>query len=403
MLFQKIVSFFLSLVLFFSAGVGLGKTDVRTAREISSNACAQAGYRLTGLLLDDCCSLTQHTFTEHLGKGGRAYVWAAASMVETMADAYRLFPGSAKLRAYYTDALTRVLKGYLVEDAEVTVPAGVCPGQSYYNASAGNSGDYYYDDNEWVCIELLLGYMRLGKKELLEAARKNLEFLWTGWDDALGGGLYWSMACTSKNACANAPAAIAFLLAYQITGEETYLEHGKAIYDWMNGTMRENDLFIDAINVATGEKNHWKGVYNQATMIYAGSLLYEITGEEEYYRLTNATVQAVLPHMFTVTETETGETVKMHGNPIYSAWCVGWLARSFVKFYEVDPARDARPMALLKAVLEDELATKDENGLYDPFFCSGDANPEVYDSILAQSGVACTFLNAAYFDAAAGK
>ena len=56
----------------------------------------------------------------------------------------------------------------------------------------GGKGDYYYDDNEWVCIQLLLGYGQLGKRELLSAALDNLEFIWTGWDSSLDGGIFWS-------------------------------------------------------------------------------------------------------------------------------------------------------------------------------------------------------------------
>lgn len=400
MSFQKLTAFFLSVILFFSSGVVFGKCDPDTARAVSSSACAQEGYRLTDYILKKSYDRKNHVFKENLGDGGASYIWATGSVIEMIADAYRLFPASAKLRTYYTEALTKVLKNYLVEDAEIATPGRTHSGVSYYNASAGNQGDYYYDDNEWVCIELLRGYQLLGKKELLDAALTNLDFLWTGWDDALGGGIYWSMGCEGKNACANAPAAIAFLLAYQCTGKEEYLQKGTMIWEWMNETMRENDLFIDAVNVATGGKDLWKGVYNQATMIYAGCLLYEITGEQEWYDLTKATVQAVQTLMFTETETEDGGTdVSMNLNPIFSAWCVGWLVRCLVKYYEVDPAKDTRSMALLEAVLDKELATKDAEGLFDPFFCSGGSNPEAYRSLLSQDGVASAFLNAAYYDA----
>lgn len=401
MSFQKLISFFLSLILFLSSGVGLGKCDLDTARAVSSSAYAREGYRLTEYILKKSYDPIHHVFKENLGDGGTSYIWATGSVIEMIADAYRLFPADLKLKTYYTDALTKVLKNYLVEDAEIATPGKTHSGMSYYNASAGNRGDYYYDDNEWVCIELLHGYRQLGKKELLNAALANLEFLWTGWDDALGGGIYWSMSCEGKNACANAPAAIAFLLAYQCTGKEEYLEKGTMIYEWMNENLRENDLFMDAVNVATGNKDRWKGIYNQATMIYAGCLLYEITGEQAWYDLTKATVLAVEPHMFTETETGDGGTdVAMNLNPIFSAWCVGWLARSLVKFCEIDPERDTRPMALLEAVLDKELATKDAEGLFDPFFCSGGSDPESYRSLLSQDGVASTFLNAAYYDAA---
>ena len=401
MSFQKILFILLSVILFFSSGAGLGKYDLNASRSAADSPFAKEGYQLLNLVLIKSCDLMHHTVKEKLGDGDKAYIWAVASMIEATADAYRLYPANLKLRAYYSDALTQTVNRYLVENAEISTPGRVYNGISYYNASAGNAGDYYYDDNEWICIQLLLGYRQLGKKELLNAALTNLEFLWTGWDDALGGGIYWSMGCDSKNACSNAPAAIAFLLAYQCTGNEEYLKKGTMIYRWANEHLRENDLFIDAVNVATGDKNHWKGVYNQSTMIYAGCLLYEITGEKEWYDLANATVQVLMPHMFTVTEAENGEKdVTMNGNPIYNAWCVGWMARSLVKFYEVDPARDPRPMELLEAVLEKELATKDDEGLFDPFFCSGLSSPDFYRELLSQSGVASVFLNAAYYDAA---
>lgn len=255
MLSTKLLSLFMSLILFLFAGPLCGGRSVKQAREVSENAFAAAGYALTTRILSRSYDPVKYKFKEYMGKGGTPYVWSFASVTEALADAYRLFPTSARLKAAYRDALTNVAEQYLVKDATIAAPEAVYDGISYYNASAGNAGDYYYDDNEWVCIQLLLGSRRLNDPRLLEAARANLEFLQTGWDDALGGGLYWSAEYSSKNACSNAPAAIAFLLAYQLTGEEAYLEQGKRIYDWMNAAMRKNDLFIDSIDVATGRTN----------------------------------------------------------------------------------------------------------------------------------------------------
>ncbi len=163
--------------------------------------------------------------------------------------------------------------------------------------------------------------------------------------------------------------------------------------------MSESDLFVDCVNLDGTVRNRWKGAYNQATMIYAGSLLYEITGDEEYYALTKATVDATLPHIFNETAPENGESgYRMNSNPIFKAWCIGWLMRSYVKFYEIDPQKDAKPLEICAAVMRRELGTKDENGLYDPFFLSGGEDPENYTELLAQCGVACAFLNAAYYE-----
>lgn len=396
---QRCIAFITSIILFFSAGPFSGDCTPARAGAAAKNPYAAAGYGITAQLLKERYNIVRHTMRDRPDRDGMPFVWPAASFIETMADAYRLFPCNVRLKLDYCDALSNALKQYLVEDAGITTPGGVVRGVSYYNASAGNQDDYYYDDNEWVCIRLLLGYQQLGRVEFLKAAQKNLDFLWTGWDDKLGGGIYWYKDFAGKNACSNAPAAIAFLLAYQCTGSETYLEKGKIIYDWMNVALRENDLFIDSIAVASGAKNRWKGVYNQATMIYAGSLLYEITGDETYYELTRRTVNATFALMFREEQTADGTVeIRMNGNPIFKAWCVGWLARSYVKYFETDPAKDTQPMDMLKAVLDRELLTRTEDGLYDPFFCSGESDPDNVSELLAQTGVASAFLCAAYYD-----
>ena len=395
----RITAFFVVLQLLFASVFGVGWNDAAVAVKVSHNDFAISAYQLTALIQKQCYHPLKHKLDKKTDQGGMPYVWSAASYIEMLSDAYRLFPGDIRLRLNYRDALKNLLPRYLAADQSIHTPSGTVDGVSYYNASAGSSGDYYYDDNEWVCFQLLLGYQNLKDASLLTAAEENLAFLKTGWDDAAGGGIYWSSEYSSKNACSNAPAAIAFLLAYQITGKTEYLVFGKEIYDFMNRTMRYDDLFVDNIALDGSVNNYWKGAYNQATMIYAGSLLYEITGDETYYNLTKATVEASVKHVFRQAEAEDGtKTVQMNENPIFKAWCVGWLARSYVRFYEIDPKRDGAAMDRMTSVMRDELATKDENGLYDPFFCSGGQDPENYTELLAQCGVACTMLNTAYFD-----
>lgn len=396
---MKLLSIIMSVVMFFSAGSFFCGRSVGEASSVANNEFACAGYDLTLNILSKSYDLFSHKTYDYMGESDFAYVWPAVSLIENVADAYRLFPGSIKLKTYYNDMLTNGIKRYLVKDAVIKASEKEYSGISYYNSYPGGKGDYYYDDNEWVCIQLLLGYGQLGKRELLSAALDNLEFIWTGWDGSLDGGIYWSSEYSSKNACSNAPAAIAFLLAYQFTQKEEYLEKGRMIYDWMNSALREDDLFIDNIQVESGAKNYWKGIYNQATMIYAGSLLYEITGEKEYYDLTSATVRATIPLMFTETANEDGSVdIKMNANPIFKAWCVGWLARSYEKFYTVDPEHGSLPMDYLSAVLKQELLTKEENGFYDPFFCSGAADDENYTEVLGQDGVASALLCTAYYE-----
>ncbi len=393
MLIKKMISLLISVIMLMTAGLTTKELTEAQTQSISENKYSQAGSALVTRLIDRCYNLPLHRMNEKTDNLKEPSVWPATSLIEAMADAYRLYPDNILLKAAYYDALTKYLDKFKVENTVINTPSGEVSGVTYYNASIRNKGDYYYDDNAWICIQLLNGYEQLGKENLLEAAKRNLEFLWTGWDDVLEGGIYWDKTYTSKNTCSNGPVAIAFLWAYEITGDETYLEKGKMIYDWTNKYMRENDLFIDNITVS-GDKNTWRGAYNQATLIYAGSQLYKLTGDETYYNLTKATVNASIPHMFRVSDGD----INMNGNPIFKAWCIGWLARSYVMFYKIDPEKNTVPMGYLKAVLDKELETKDRKGLYDPFFCSGDKDDSAKTEILQQAGVACTFLITAYYD-----
>jgi len=61
----------------------------------------------------------------------------------------------------------------------------------------------------------------------------------------------------------------------------------------------------------------------------------------------------------------------MKRNPIFKSWCVGWLVRGEMLAYEVGSTASCTTfMRSLERTLLKTLKTKDENGHYDPFFCS---------------------------------
>ena len=170
MFFQKILAWLLVVRLFFAAGFFLPGNQSR-AEAIAQDETASAGYSLTQLLLEKCYDPLGHNMHKHTDDKGLTYAWGAASFLEAMADAYRLFPTDLRLRYDYNDALKRCIPHYLAKDQTIETPSGPVSGITYYNASAGNRGDYYYDDNAWICIQLLFGYQNLGDKSLLDAAK----------------------------------------------------------------------------------------------------------------------------------------------------------------------------------------------------------------------------------------
>lgn len=370
--------------------------DTTTAPEINNEPTPATPYGEAGLelmlnIVSDYYMLSNRLRSEP-NTANISSVWGVASYIEALAETYRLYPDNQKIASAYAKALDRCLPQYEVKNTIIKTPSGSSYTVTYYNATAGSTGDYYYDDDAWLCIQFLNAYDLLGDEKYLKLAEETLEFLWTGWDDVLGGGIYWDKSYSGKNTCANGPVAISFLWAYQITQKAEYLERGKMIYDWTRSTLLDNDLYSDSISL-DGNMNTWKAAYNQGVMIYAGAQLYEITGDETYYQQTKATMEKTIDHMFD----GTGKRVTMAGNPIYKSWCIGWLTRGFIKYYTIDPEKDGTAMTMLETVLTKELKTKNKDGYYDPYFCTGDWGGESTTDILQPCGITSVFCLTHYY------
>ena len=127
----------------------------------------------------------------------------------------------------------------------------------------------------------------------LEKAKSVYEFMLSGMDDKLGGGVYWHEDKknipeeASKNTCSNAPAAVMCVKLYQATNDAEYLAKAREIYDWTKATLQDpgDHLYFDNIKL-DGTRGTTKFSYNSGQMIQAATLLYNATGEEQF--LTDA-------------------------------------------------------------------------------------------------------------------
>lgn len=154
------------------------------------------------------------------------------------------------------------------------------------------SWNIYNDDVMWAVIALTRGYEITGNSAYLEQAKWQFNCVWDrAWDDALGGGLWWTTDKKQKNACVNGPAAIAALLLARNTTGTGYHVQAKLLYHWLLATLVqfETGEVADHIDV-NGVKNWMSFTYNQGTYIGASTLLYEATSDSNY--LANA-AQAV--------------------------------------------------------------------------------------------------------------
>ena len=119
-----------------------------------------------------------------------------------------------------------------------------------YNATrsgiAGN--DRYYDDNEWLVLGFVDAYHATSDPYYLALAKRTQEFVLSGWDDRLGGGIFWNTDHLTKNTCSNAPAAAAALRLAQITNDQTEVDAAIRIKNWVDATLlAPDDLYWDNI------------------------------------------------------------------------------------------------------------------------------------------------------------
>jgi hypothetical protein len=162
----------------------------------------------------------------------------------------------------------------------------------------GPGGAKYYDDNDWIGIELARLYKLDHDPGALGDAEAIMNFEMAGWQGSpeLGcpGGLPFSNTAenTDRNTVTTAPAAELGVQLYRITGNTQYLQFAEMAYEWVRRCLLQpSQLYADHVNRrGVVEPALWS--YNQGTMIGAGTLLYQATGNAAFLYQARQTAQA---------------------------------------------------------------------------------------------------------------
>jgi hypothetical protein len=166
----------------------------------------------------------------------------------------------------------------------------------------GPGGTKYYDDNDWVGIELMRLYKLTHSSVALGGAEEIMAFEMAGWEGGpeytCPGGIPFSNALENnqRNTVTTAPAAELGVQLYRATGQAQYLTFAQTAYAWVRQCLLEsNDLYADHIGrKGSVEPALWS--YNQGSMIGAGTLLYQVTGNATYLAQARQTAQAALAY-----------------------------------------------------------------------------------------------------------
>lgn len=231
--------------------------------------------------------------------------------------------------------------------------------QSYPTFAGKN--DRYYDDNDWIALDCCDYYEATGKQEYLDKAIALHRYIYSGWSDELGGGIYWcEQKRTSKNTCSNAPATVLCLKLYKLTKDEKYLKQAEETYEWTKTNLRDPEDFVYWDNISLeGQIGYAKYTYNSGQMIQAGVLLYQITGKEAYLQDAQQTAKGAYEYFCRLQQTPKGEMRFYPDSP----WFNVILFRGLKVLYQTD-----HNPTYIKAMIDNaDFAwrwTRDSNGLF---------------------------------------
>jgi hypothetical protein len=167
---------------------------------------------------------------------------------------------------------------------------------------AGPGGTKYYDDNDWIGIELVRAYELTHDRSVLARAEAVMAFEMAGWDTnqehVCPGGIPFSNSAenTDRNTVTTAPAAQLGAQLYRVTHNPQQLVFAKQAYQWVRACLlTPGGLYADHISPkGVVEPMLWS--YNQGTMIGAGALLYQATGDSAYLYDARQTARAALAY-----------------------------------------------------------------------------------------------------------
>lgn len=205
-----------------------------------------------------------------------SFLWPFSGMFSA-ANVLVRYPDLKSKYNQYLDTLTTGVSAY-----RDTTRSPV--GYQAYPATLEKS-DRYYDDNALVCIDYLEAYLNTKDQKYITKAKEVFDFILSGWDDQLGGGVYWLEGHKDqKPACSNGMSTLAALKLYQCTNDPVYLNWGKKFYNWMHDTLRNPDgIYYNDVKM-DGKPNGVYYTYNTGSMLEASVLLYQFTKESKYLK-----------------------------------------------------------------------------------------------------------------------
>ncbi len=157
----------------------------------------------------------------------------------------------------------------------------------------------FHDDEGWWALAWLKAYDLTGEVRYLAMARTIFDDITPDWDDQCGGGVYWTKAKSYKNAITNElflTLAARLHARTRVGGATTpYLTWATRTWTWLKASgMRNSDkLWNDGLDACKNNgQTTW--TYNQGVLLGGLVELAQITGDPTYLAEATATADAAV-------------------------------------------------------------------------------------------------------------
>jgi predicted alpha-1,6-mannanase (GH76 family) len=160
----------------------------------------------------------------------------------------------------------------------------------------------YYDDEGWWALAWIEAYDLTGEIKYLEMAKVIFEDMATGWDEKCGGGIYWKKGLCYKSAISNELfMLLAVRLALRDSTQNDYKTWAEKEWQWFSqsGMINKSPLIYDGVRENCEAKGrHY--TYNQGVILAALVDLEKLTGNKEHSVLAEKIALAAIANMSTV-------------------------------------------------------------------------------------------------------
>ncbi|SBW03469.1 glycoside hydrolase family 76 protein [uncultured Dysgonomonas sp.] len=218
-----------------------------------------------------------YTLSDANRLANESHVWQDSEIFEIVLDAYE-----TTADASFKDMFDQLYRNFIYENGSNWL----------YNP--------FNDDITWMVIACVRAHLLFGNQEYLNVAVENFTQMY---DRALmpEGCLRWCEKEEERiktNSCINSPAIVAACYLAQATGDVSYYEKAKGVYDKQAQYLYDVATGMVYDCVTTDHFNPWKwaSTYNQGTFLGASMMLYEYYGDNTYKENMQKTAEYTIQH-----------------------------------------------------------------------------------------------------------